>query len=155
MIPVAPSVRAPLALPLPARVSGAQENVAQSEAPLQLHIGSASITPVGFMDFTAVFRSTNPGSGIGTNFGSIPYNSGVAGNISEFRLSAQNSRIGLRVDAKVHGANVLGYLESDFLGPLAGNGAVTSNSDPHACASIGWMCERTRLSFLPANRGAC
>jgi hypothetical protein len=130
VIPVAPAVRAPLALPLPARVSGAQENVAQPEAPLQLRIGSATITPVGFMDFTAVFRSTNPGSGIGTNFGSIPYNSGVTGNISEFRLSAQNSRIGLRVDAKAHGANVLGYLESDFLGPLAGNGAVTSNSDP-------------------------
>jgi hypothetical protein len=131
VIPVAPAVTAPLALPLPARAagSGAQESATQ-EAPLQLHIGSASITPVGFMDFTAVFRSTNPGSGIGTNFGSIPYNSGVTGNISEFRLSAQNSRIGLRVDAKVHGANVLGYLESDFLGPLAGNGAVTSNSDP-------------------------
>ena len=129
VIPVAPAVRAPLALPLPARVSGAQENVAQPEAPLQLHIGSASITPVGFMDFTAVYRSTNPGSGIGTNFGSIPYNTGTTGNISEFRLSAQNSRIGLRVDAKVHGANVLGYLESDFLGFLPTNAAVTSNSD--------------------------
>ncbi|HXI39541.1 MAG TPA: hypothetical protein VNH83_06165 [Bryobacteraceae bacterium] len=129
VIPVAPAVRAPLALPLPARVSGAQENVAQPEAPLQLHIGSASIMPVGFMDFTAVYRSTNPGSGIGTNFGSIPYNTGTTGNISEFRLSAQNSRIGLRVDAKVHGANVLGYLESDFLGFLPTNAAVTSNSD--------------------------
>lgn len=123
VIPVAPAVTAPLALPLPARVAGAQES------PLQLHIGSASITPVGFMDFTAVFRSTNPGSGIGTNFGSIPYNTGVNGNISEFRLSAQNSRIGLRVDAKAHGANVLGYLESDFLGLLPANAAVTSNSD--------------------------
>ncbi len=129
VIPVAPAVRAPLALPMPARVSGAQENVAQPEAPLQLHIGSASITPVGFMDFTAVFRSTNPGSGIGTNFGSVPYNTGPSGNISEFRLSAQNSRIGLRVDAKVHGANVLGYLESDFLGFVPTNAAVTSNSD--------------------------
>ncbi len=129
VIPVAPAVRSPLALPLPARVAGPQENVAQPEAPLQLHIGSASITPVGFMDFTAVYRSSNPGSGIGTNFGSIPYNTGAAGNISEFRLSAQNSRIGLRVDAKVHGANVLGYLESDFLGFLPTNAAVTSNSD--------------------------
>jgi len=130
VIPMAPAVSAPLALPLPARVAGgAQESLAQ-DAPLQLHVGSASITPVGFMDFTALFRSTNPGSGIGTNFGSIPYNTAVNGNNSEFRMSAQNSRIGLRVDAKVHGAYVLGYLESDFLGPLAGNGAVTSNSDP-------------------------
>src|SRR5439155_9469999 len=72
VIPVAPAVRAPLAPPVPARVAGAQETATQLEAPLQLHIGSAAITPVGFMDFTAVFRSTNPGSGIGTNFGSIP-----------------------------------------------------------------------------------
>ncbi|PYT22533.1 MAG: hypothetical protein DMG58_29965 [Acidobacteria bacterium] len=129
VIPVAPAVRAPLALPLPARVAGAQESATQQEAPLQLHIGSAAITPVGFMDFTAVLRSTNPGSGIGTNFGSIPYNTGVNGKISEFRLSAQNSRIGLRVDAKAHGTNVLGYLESDFLGFLPTNAAVTSNSD--------------------------
>ena len=129
LIPLAPAVRAPLALPLPARLAGAQESAKQQEAPLQLHIGSATITPVGFMDFTAVFRSTNPGSGIGTNFGSIPYNTGVNGKISEFRLSAQNSRIGLRVDAKAHGANVLGYLESDFLGFLPTNAAVTSNSD--------------------------
>ncbi len=128
VIPVAPAITAPLALPMPARVAGAQDSPAQ-DSPLQLRIGSATITPVGFMDFTAVFRSTNPGSGIGTNFGSIPYNTGANGNISEFRLSAQNSRIGLRVDAKAHGANVLGYLESDFLGFVPTNAAVTSNSD--------------------------
>jgi hypothetical protein len=128
VIPLAPAVTAPLTLPMPARTTSAQESATREE-PLQLHIGSASITPVGFMDFTAVFRSTNPGSGIGTNFGSIPYNTGVAGKISEFRLSAQNSRIGLRVDTKVHGANVLGYLESDFLGFVPTNAAVTSNSD--------------------------
>src|SRR3954470_1579065 len=29
-------------------------------APLQLHIGAATITPVGFMDLTSVWRSTNP-----------------------------------------------------------------------------------------------
>ena len=42
-------------------------------SPLQFKIGSAFITPVGFMDFTGVFRSKDGGSGIGTNFGNIPY----------------------------------------------------------------------------------
>jgi hypothetical protein len=127
IIPVAPAVTAPLVLPMP--TAAAPQKVETAETPLQLRIGSATITPVGFMDFTAVYRSSNPGSGIGTSFGSIPYNTAVNGNISEFRLSAQNSRIGLRVDAKVHGANVLGYLESDFLGFLPTNAAVTNNAD--------------------------
>jgi len=126
IIPVAPATSAPLALPMPAV---APPQMAMAESPLQIHIGEATITPVGFMDFTGVFRSTNPGSGIGTNFGSIPYNTGVTGNIGEFRLSAQNSRVGLRVDANVHGAKVLGYLESDFLGANPANVAVTSNSN--------------------------
>src|SRR5579863_1538301 len=128
IVPVAPAVSAPLALPTPATTAAPQQAMV-AESPLQLHIGSATITPVGFMDFTAVLRTTNPGSGIGTNFGSIPYNTGVTGNIGEFRLSAQNSRVGLRVDANVHGANVLGYMESDFLGANPANVAVTSNSN--------------------------
>ncbi len=126
IVPVAPAVSAPLALPTPV---AAPQQAMVAESPLQIHIGSATITPVGFMDFTAVFRTTNPGSGIGTNFGSIPYNTGVTGNIGEFRLSAQNSRVGLRVDANVKGANVLGYMESDFLGANPANVVVTSNSN--------------------------
>jgi hypothetical protein len=43
-------------------------------SPLQLKIGTATITPLGFMDFTSVFRSADGGSGIGTNFGGTPYN---------------------------------------------------------------------------------
>src|SRR6202171_2239553 len=46
-------------------------------SPLQLRIGSAYIIPVGFLDFTGVFRSHTGGSGIGTNFASIPYGSVV------------------------------------------------------------------------------
>jgi len=100
-------------------------------SPLQLKIGTVSITPVGFMDFTGVFRSADGGSSIGTNFGSTPYNnvSTGLGRLSEFRLSAQNSRIGARFDATVHGAKVLAYWESDFLGTQATNAGVSTHSD--------------------------
>ncbi len=98
-------------------------------APLSWALGSAFITPIGFADFTSVNRSTNPGTGIGTNFGSIPFSNATNGNLTESRLSAQNSRVGLRVDTKVGDSIVLGYLESDFLGFLPANGAVSSNSD--------------------------
>jgi hypothetical protein len=98
-------------------------------SPLSWPLGSSFITPIGFLDFTSVTRSTNPGSGIGTNFGSIPFKTAVNGNLSESRLSAQNSRVGLRVDTKFGNTTVLGYLESDFLGFLPTNAAVSSNSD--------------------------
>ncbi len=72
--PVLPAEPAPLPSP---QSSG---NVMDETAPMQLKIGNAFITPVGFMDMTAVTRSTNPGSGIGTNFGSIPYCECAVGN---------------------------------------------------------------------------
>ena len=103
-------------------------------SPLQLKIGSAYITPVGFLDFTGVWRSKTGGSGIGTNFASIPYAvSGATPNfnahLGELRESMQNSRIGFRVDAMVKGAHVIGYMESDYLGNNPGNVAVSSNSN--------------------------
>src|SRR6185312_1012527 len=86
-------------------------------------------TPLGFVDFTYVGRSTNVGSSIGTNFAGIPYGNGAAGRIGENTLSTQNSRVGFRVDSTVKGAKVLGYLEADFLGNQPGNVFVTSNAD--------------------------
>ncbi|MBZ5543659.1 MAG: hypothetical protein LAO07_08265 [Acidobacteriia bacterium] len=98
-------------------------------SPLQFRIGSAYVTPVGFMDFTSVFRSHDGASSIGTNFASIPYGNIYQTNLSEFRLSMQNSRVGFRVDADVKGAHVIGYMESDFLGNNPGNVEVSSNSN--------------------------
>lgn len=106
-----------------------QKTDLQVPSPLSLKIGESYLTPVGFMDFTTVTRSTLSGSGIGTNFGSIPYNTNQNARLSEFRLSTQNSRLGLRFDSMFKGAKVLGYFEGDFLGNNAGNVAVTSNSD--------------------------
>jgi len=106
------------------------QNGKDEVSPLQLKVGSAYITPVGFMDFTSVWRDHDAGSGIGTNFGGIPYGNTFNNNLSEFRFSMQNSRIGFRVDAMVKGAHVIGYMESDYLGgPPPGNFAVSSNSN--------------------------
>ena len=98
-------------------------------SPLSLSIGATHITPVGFMDFTGVFRSKNVGSGLGTSFGTIPFSNSVNGNLSEYRLSAQNSRLGARLDSQVKDFHVQGYVETDFLGFVPGNSAVTTNSN--------------------------
>jgi len=114
-------------------------------SPLQLHIGTATITPIGFMDLTSVFRSADEGSGIGSSFGSTPYNnvSTGLGKLTEERFSAQNSRIGARIDALIHGTKVLAYWESDFLGTQSTNAGVTSNSNSF----------RMRLYFVDLRKG--
>jgi hypothetical protein len=109
--------------------AGAAPAQGGEDSPLQLRVGSATIMPVGFVDFTTVWRSHDVGSGIGTNFAGIPYGNTFQDNLSEFRFSMQNSRIGFRVDADVKGAHVMGYMESDFLGNNPGNVGVSSNSN--------------------------
>jgi len=131
--PIFPSAPAPASPSTPIISPSAQPGGGSDNA-LQLKIGDATITPVGFMDMTSVTRSTNPGTGIGTNFGSIPYGNTQLGSLTESRLSIQNSRIGARVDTSFGSTNVIGYWESDFLGQLGnppnGGIAVTSNSYP-------------------------
>jgi len=148
IIPAAPETAepAPLHPAATAALSGSAQGPGQEPAsPLQLRLGTATITPIGFMDMTGVFRAADGGSSIGTNFGSIPYNnvSTGLGKLSEFRFSAQNSRIGARVDTVVHGVKVLGYWESDFLGNQSANASVSSNS----------ITYRLRLYYVDLQKG--
>jgi len=107
-------------------------------SPLSFRLGAVDFTPGGFMDFTSVFRSTNTGNGIGTNFYSIPYNNTVQYHQSEFRMSAQNSRISLKAAGQYGPNKFTAYYEQDFLGNDAANTNVTSNSHT----------ERLRLYWL-------
>ena len=117
-------------------IAGGSPNPAGDDAsPLQLRVGDAYITPVGFMDFTGVWRNRVAGGNIGTSFGSIPYATVTNGitpyntNLSETRESIQNSRIGFRVDALVKDFHIIGYMEADFLGtPAALNIGVSNNA---------------------------
>jgi hypothetical protein len=140
--PVAPPT--PLLPPASPAVAPPQGD---SSSPLQLKIGDAYITPVGFMDMTSVSRSTNPGSGIGTNFGSIPYGNTQAGSLTETRLSPQNSRLGMRIDAIYHDWKILGYWESDFLGQIGSppNGGLAVSSNPYVF--------RMRLYWIDLTKG--
>ena len=138
----------PAAIPpaMPVASAAPQKPGEQAASPLQIHLGEATITPVGFMDLTNTFRSTNAGSSLQTNFGSIPYNNTIPGRLTEDKLSVANSRIGFRVDANVKGTNILGYYEGDFVGGV-GNGSnntqVSSNS----------LLYRVRLYWVDARKG--
>jgi len=140
-MPAAPMSGAPMAgTPAPAVPIVAGPG---SASPLAFQIGSTAFTPLGFMDFTSVYRNTNTGGSIGTGFSGIPFNNTAAGQLSETRFSAQNSRLGLRVDSNVGDNKVLGYVETDFLGTASTSENVTSNS-----ASL-----RMRVFFVDVRNG--
>jgi hypothetical protein len=87
------------------------------KAPIFFRIGLAKFTPGGFLDFTGVFRSTNAGSELPTSFGAIPFNNSTAGHLTETRLSAQYSRLSLKVDVPLpKSSSLTAYVETDFLG---------------------------------------
>jgi hypothetical protein len=128
-------------------LAGAATALAQDttpDGPMAISYKGITITPLGFVDLTGVYRSTNVGSGIGTAFGSIPFNNTPAGQLSETRFSAQNSRLGLRADGKFGSTDVRLYVEADFLGAAPANVNVTSNGNPF----------RMRLYWVDVRNGA-
>jgi hypothetical protein len=112
--------------------------------PPYLRFGSVCITPIGFMDATFVWRDKNAASGIGSNFGGVPYNNVANGKLSEARFSPQNSRLGLRVDGDWKGTHFIGYNEFDFLGTPASNAITVTN---------GAFLPRLRLYWVDARKG--
>jgi hypothetical protein len=139
MLPPAPAV------PLPNLNPPAQAASGSTPAPLQLQLGNITITPVGFLDAAGVWRNKATGSGIGSNFGSIPFdNASPAGHLGEFRFSPQNSRVGFRIDGNWKGIKFLNYLETDFLGTSGANNIGVTN---------GAFVPRLRLFWISMRKG--
>jgi hypothetical protein len=126
----------PRSIPQPGSAQPAARQAEEKErekkpSPLYFEIGRAHFTPGGFVDATSFTRTTNLGSGIATAFQSLPFNNTPMGRLTENHLSAQYSRLSLKVDAPVSDSTLLtGYVETDFLGFQPANGNITSNSNP-------------------------
>jgi hypothetical protein len=126
-----------------------QEKTGENKpSPLYFHIGGMALTPGGFLDFTSIFRSTNVGSGIGTSFGAIPLSNTISGQLTESRLSAQNSRLSLKVGGAAGKNDITGYVETDFGGFLPTNAFVTSNSDTLRLRLFWIDLRRNKWEFL-------
>jgi hypothetical protein len=152
LIPVAPlPVAYPspaIAEPRPQASSSSSGNPCESTeangpVPAYIRLGGVCITPIGFMDLTPVWRDKNAGSSMGSNFGSVPYNNTANGNLSEFRFSIQNSRLGLRVDGDWKGTHFIGYNEFDFNGTSGSASLAVSN---------GAVVPRLRLFWVDARK---
>jgi hypothetical protein len=110
-----------------------QEIAGQEPEGKALDVGPAKLRIGGYVGLNALYRSTDGGGGIGTPFGEIPYADTAQGNVSETRLSAQGSRLSVRVDAdfpeqQTRFRTLSGYFEMDFNGVTGGTVAVTSTS---------------------------
>jgi hypothetical protein len=154
--PEAGAPAAPAAQSAAPRAQGDQRPQAQEHllagdgkpfAPLSFRIGGAEFTPGGFVDLISVFRTTN-GVGIGTNFGTIPPANTPAGQLTDFRMTAQNSRFTLMAQARRGHESITGYFEGDFLGVQPSNIFVTSNSNTFRMRLYWLNLERSKLELL-------
>jgi hypothetical protein len=145
-LPAATPAPSPDAWASPPQAQAQAAAPAEASSPLQLKLGNVTIMPVGFMDLTTFFRDKDAATGtMGSNFGSVPYNNVVGGNLSEFKFSPQNSRIGFRVDGNWQGAHFIGYNEFDFNGTSGSTGLQVTN---------GAVVPRLRLYWLDVRKGS-
>ena len=101
------------------------------------------------MDLTPFWRDKNAASSMGSNFGSVPYNNAVNGNLSEFHFSPQNSRIGFRVDGDWKGTHFIGYNEFDFNGTSGSTSLAVSNGAIVPRLRLFWVdARKDKIEFL-------
>lgn len=152
-VPVPVSIATPTPAPRPQGAAGGGGNPCEAgpdnAVPPYMRLGSVCIVPVGFMDFTPFWRDKNAGSSMGSNFGSVPYNNTVNGNLSETKFSVQNSRLGLRVDGDWKGAHFIGYNEFDFNGTGGATNYGVSNGAIVPRLRLFWVdVRKDKLEFL-------
>jgi hypothetical protein len=114
-----------------------QQKVGKTTPPASIKLGDAVLTPGGFVDFENTFRTTNTQSNIATNLAGIPFNNTPQGNVSEFRTTAQYSRVSVKIEDNLRGNDIIGYVEGDFSG----------NSAPNVYQSVNGLTHRVRLYF--------
>ena len=147
-----PAAMALPAIPLPQAAApnptGSAKNPCEADVdkvvPTFLRIGNVCVVPIGFMDFTPFWRDKNAASSMGSNFGGVPYNNSINGNLNEFHFSEQNSRLGFRVDGDWKGTHFIGYNEFDFNGTSGSTSLAVSN---------GAIVPRLRLFWADVRKG--
>ena len=123
---------------------GTQHKVKSEEAPLgSFKVGEAVMTLGGFVDLENVFRTTNTQDNIATAFGTIPFNNSAQGRVTEFRSTAQFSRLSWMVKESLRGNDITGYIEGDFSGNDAAN----------VYQSVNGHTNRLRLYFADIKHG--
>jgi hypothetical protein len=93
-------------------------------SPDKLHYKAVTLTPGGFLAAESVWRQHEMQSDIGTPFNSIPFDGTAFSNLSEFRMSARQTRLNILAESNTGSAKTAGYFEIDLFGA-----GLTSNSN--------------------------
>lgn len=96
--------------------------------PTNLRYKGVSITPVAFFAAEALFRQRNESADMPSSFNSIPFTHTASGQLSEFRGSARQSRIGVLGEGRLPQVTASGYFEGDFLSAGISSNSNESNS---------------------------
>lgn len=95
----------------------------------KISLGGVTVTLGGYVDLTGLYRSRNETRGTATSFTGIPFQNSADGHLSEFRGTAQQSRISLLVQGNADADNQLSaYGEMDFNNAAGGTNSVQSSS---------------------------
>ncbi|HTF36153.1 MAG TPA: hypothetical protein VK714_20925 [Myxococcota bacterium] len=87
-----------------------------------------TLTPGGFLEATAIYRTANQNADVGSTFGNIPFDGTANSHLSEFRGTARQSRLSLLAEGFLDDTKVTGYYEMDFLADAPTGNQVESNS---------------------------
>jgi hypothetical protein len=119
---------APAAAPAPA--AAAAPTPAQPDRGAGLHAGPVTVTFGGFTELAGIYRDKNETADVGSNFNTaIPYPNSPNNALSEFRLSARQSRLAILAQGPQDGdTRMEGYFETDFLGAAPTANSIESNS---------------------------
>ena len=112
-----------------AQPSGATNLPSDSASgPTNLRYKGVSITPIGFFAAEAFYRQRTLQADIPSNFNGIPFTHTAQGQLSEFRGSARQSRLGVLGEGRLGQVTANGYFEGDFLSAGASSNSNESNS---------------------------
>jgi len=87
-----------------------------------------TLTPGGFLEATAIYRTENENADTGSTFGNIPFQGTANSSLSEFRGTARQSRLSLLAEGYLDDTKLTGYYEMDFLAGAPTGNEVESNS---------------------------
>lgn len=97
-----------------------EKRVSDLEHPLAINYKGIRITPWGFLELTGFYRSHAQLTDQSTVFSAIPLEGQISGpynsHLSEFMMSARDSRMVVRADAAEGGMKFTGFYEMDFFG---------------------------------------
>ena len=105
-----------------------QKRVVDLENPNAIHFKGVTLTPGGFLAAEGLWRNHNESADVISTFNGMPYNGSPNSQLTEFRMTARQSRMSLLAEGKISNAKLSGYWEMDFLGaaPTANENQSTS-----------------------------